>query len=164
VAADLDLLVGLHSRQSHSIGAAALVFAASWLVLRGRPAAGAATALALSLSYASHILLDFFGSDTTPPLGIMALWPFSSDFYLSPVALFMGISRRYWLAAAWAQNARSVAHELLVMLPLAGLACWLRWRFVGVARDSGPAKTAGGSSSKRTSETPIGGGARHGRS
>ena len=75
-------------------------------------------ALALGLSYGSHVLLDWLATDTSPPIGIMALWPFSSGFYLSPVTLFMGISRKYWLAAAWTQNAASVAWELLVVVPL----------------------------------------------
>jgi membrane-bound metal-dependent hydrolase YbcI (DUF457 family) len=128
VAADLDLLVGLHSRYTHSLGAAALVFAASWLALRRRQRGRSAAALALALAYASHILLDFLAADTTPPLGIMALWPFSGRFYVSPVPIFMGISRRYWLGAAWQQNALSVAWELLLLVPLTGLAVWARSR------------------------------------
>jgi membrane-bound metal-dependent hydrolase YbcI (DUF457 family) len=126
MAADLDLLVGLHSRYTHSIGAALLVFAAAWLVLRTRHPSPVAVAAAVALSYASHVLLDFLASDTTPPLGIMALWPVSDGFYLSPVTVFMGISRKYWLGTAWTQNAVSVAREVLILLPLAALSAWLR--------------------------------------
>ncbi len=126
MAPDLDLLVGLHSRQTHSIGAALLVFAGAWLVVRGRCRRPAGVALALGLSYGSHVLLDWLATDTSPPIGIMALWPFSSGFYLSPVTVFMGISRKYWLAAAWTQNAASVAWELLAVVPLTGAALWLR--------------------------------------
>jgi inner membrane protein len=126
VAADLDLLVGLHSRYTHSVGAALLVFAGAWLMLRGRVCRPAAASLALGLSYGSHVLLDWLATDTSPPIGIMALWPFSRDFYLSPVTVFMGISRKYWLAAAWTQNAASVAWELLILLPVIGAALWMR--------------------------------------
>jgi membrane-bound metal-dependent hydrolase YbcI (DUF457 family) len=126
MAADLDLLVGLHSRYTHSIGAALIVFAVAWLGLRTRLTSPIAMAAAVALSYASHLLLDFLASDTTPPLGIMALWPFSSGFYLSPVTVFMGVSRKYWLGATWAQNALSVAWELVILLPLAALVAWLR--------------------------------------
>jgi membrane-bound metal-dependent hydrolase YbcI (DUF457 family) len=126
VAADLDLLAGLHSRYTHSVGAALLVFAGAWLLLRRRAADAPATALALALSYSSHILLDWLGSDTTPPLGIMALWPFSDAFYLSPVPVFMGISRKYWLAVAWTQNAESVLRELLILVPVAAATAWIR--------------------------------------
>jgi len=124
--ADVDLLVGLHSQYTHSVGAVAIIFGLSWLALRGRATRPVAAALALAVSYGSHILLDFLGSDTAPPLGIMALWPLSDQFYLSPVPLFMGISRRYWLAAIWMQNAVSVAREVFVLLPLAAVALWFR--------------------------------------
>jgi membrane-bound metal-dependent hydrolase YbcI (DUF457 family) len=126
MAPDLDLLVGLHSRWTHSVGAAVLVFAGAWLLLRGRRGRPAAAALALGLSYGSHVLLDWLATDTSPPIGIMALWPFSSGFYLSPVTLFMGISRKYWLASAWTQNAASVAWELLIALPLSWAALRVR--------------------------------------
>ncbi len=126
VAADLDLLVGLHSRYTHSVGAALLVFACAWLVLRRTNPRAPAIALAVALAYASHILLDWLGSDTTPPLGIMALWPFSAAYCLSPVPVFMGISRRYWLATAWRQNAVSVLREVVVLLPVAAAALWAR--------------------------------------
>ena len=63
----------------------------------GRGAGSPALALACAAAVASHVLLDWLGSDTTPPLGVMALWPFTSDFYQSPFFLFMAISRRWWL-------------------------------------------------------------------
>ena len=126
MAADLDLLAGVHSRYTHSIGAALLVFAVAWLTLRRTHRRPAAVACALALSYGSHILLDWLGTDTTPPLGIMALWPFSGDFYLSPVPVFMGISRKYWLAAAWGQDATSVLRELFIVVPVALGALWVR--------------------------------------
>src|SRR5688572_33215824 len=58
VAPDLDLLVGSHRTFTHSIGAAACVAAASWLILRRRPDALPATA-ALTAAYASHPVLDW---------------------------------------------------------------------------------------------------------
>jgi inner membrane protein len=124
--ADLDLLFGIHSRYTHSLGGAAAAFAAAWLVLRGRFDRPAAAAFALALSYASHVVLDWLASDTAPPLGVMALWPFSRDFYLSPFPVFMGISRKYWLPLAWSQNAVSVAWELVLLAPVAVLAWRLR--------------------------------------
>lgn len=129
MAADLDLLAGQHSRYTHSVGAALIVFVGAWLVLRqarGLSARPARAAVGLALGYASHVLLDWLGSDTTPPYGIMALWPLSDGFYLSPVTIFLGVSRRYWLATAWAQNAVSVLREVLVLMPAAAAALWLR--------------------------------------
>ena len=126
MAPDLDLIVGLHSRWTHSVGAAILVLAATWLLLRGRHPRPATAALALGLGYGSHVLLDWLATDTAPPIGIMALWPFSNGFYLSPVTVFMGISRKFWLASAWTQNTVSVTWELLIVLPLSGVALWMR--------------------------------------
>lgn len=125
MAADLDLLAGAHSRYTHSIGAVLLVVAGAWLARR-RSHDAVAAALALGMSYASHLFLDWLATDTSPPIGIMVLWPFSSAFYVSPVTVFMGISRKYWLANAWMQNARSITWELLVVLPLTGLAVLAR--------------------------------------
>jgi membrane-bound metal-dependent hydrolase YbcI (DUF457 family) len=123
---DLDLLVHRHSQQTHSLGAAAIVFAASLALLWRREPQPVRLAAALSLGYASHVLLDWLGSDTTPPLGIMALWPASSGYYLSPFHLFMGISRRYWLAAAWRQDIEALGREVVFMVPVAAAVLYLR--------------------------------------
>jgi inner membrane protein len=90
MAADLDLLVGAHSGPTHSIGATCVVGFLTYVVgRRGR------FALAVSAAYASHILLDWLGSDSAPPIGIMALWPFTREYYESSLHLFYAISRRY---------------------------------------------------------------------
>ena len=40
----------------------------------------------------SHIGLDYFGSDTHPPSnGIMIFFPFSTDFYASPIPIFPSV-------------------------------------------------------------------------
>ena len=94
-APDLDLLAGTHSTYTHSIGAAALTALAVLLWHRGRQPR---LALACAGAVASHILLDWLGSDTTPPIGIMALWPFTREFYQSPFFVFMAITRRWSIA------------------------------------------------------------------
>jgi hypothetical protein len=123
--ADLDLLVGLHSRYTHSLGAVLLALAVTLWWTRHRGAVALSMSLAVAASYGSHVLLDWLAQDTSPPLGIMALWPFDSGFFLSPVHVFLGISRKYWLAAAWRENTVSVARELLILGPLA----WAVGRF-----------------------------------
>ena len=91
MAPDLDLLVGAHSGPTHGLGAAAIVGALVWIWGRGRgdsrTGGGSRTApaaLAVAAAYASHTLLDWLGSDTSPPIGIMALWPISRDYFESP--------------------------------------------------------------------------------
>lgn len=120
---DIDLLFGVHSGPTHSIGAAAIVAIMAWGVsgFRARPA----IILAVFAAYGSHIFLDWLGDDTSPPLGIMALWPFSHEYFISPVTVMPAISRRYWLPGFWAHNLRSLAFELAVLTPiLAGVWWW----------------------------------------
>ena len=121
LAPDLDLLFGTHSTYTHSIGAVLIVAFAALLVTRGRRPL---LALACAAAWASHLLLDWLGADSTPPLGIMALWPVTNDFYLSPFPVFNAISRRYWLADFYRHNTIAVLRELVVLVPIA----WLAWR------------------------------------
>ena len=124
-APDLDLLVGLHSMYTHSVGAAALVAAAAY-AMRGERRAR--WAVACGAAIASHILLDWLGSDTTPPIGIMALWPFSSGFYQSSLWLFPAVSRRFGEWSFVTQNLRAVVWELVLLLPITIAIGWVRRR------------------------------------
>ena len=120
---DLDLLVGSHSTYTHSVGAVALVFVAAW-ALSKRPRVAAAVAAA----WASHLLLDWLGSDTSPPIGIMALWPFTSKHYQSSFYLFDAISRRYWLPEQFVWwNLKAAMKEVLILTPLAGVSYWITY-------------------------------------
>jgi inner membrane protein len=129
---DADLLVGLHSRQTHSLGAAAMVagFAAlapeQWRVALG---AGRRWRFALGCgaAWASHVLLDWLGSDTTAPIGIMALWPWSSGFYQSDLHWFAAISRRYWQPEFVRMNALAAVREIVILGPVA----FIVWRVRG---------------------------------
>jgi hypothetical protein len=116
---DIDLLFGVHSMYTHSIGAVVLV-----LVIARVVTGGWRWAVAASLAYASHLLLDWLGHDTTPPIGIMALWPISPAYVQSNLHLFLPISRRYWVSGFLAHNLTAVAREVLCLGPLAFLAYW----------------------------------------
>jgi membrane-bound metal-dependent hydrolase YbcI (DUF457 family) len=115
-APDLDLLIHSHRGQSHSVGTACLAGAVAFLITR-RPRWG----LAVALAWSSHVLLDWVSNDTRPPIGIMALWPFSHDYYKANIEIFPAISRRYWLAEFWVYNLKAVAVELLVLGPIAAI-------------------------------------------
>ena len=79
------------------------------------PRAGAIGAM-VTLAVASHPALDWLGTDNTPPFGIMALWPFTSDYYVSSAPdVFMAVSRRYWLPEFWVYNLRVLLWELAVL-------------------------------------------------
>jgi hypothetical protein len=120
---DIDFLWGRHNMETHSLGAAALagLIALAWT--RGR---GWQVALAVSAAWATHVLFDCLGSDDTPPIGVMALWPLTSDFYLGDIGFFDAISRRYWLPNFWTHNLRAVVKEALILLPLCALAAFSR--------------------------------------
>jgi inner membrane protein len=134
MAADLDLLVGAHSGPSHGIGAALIVGAVTWAILRRAHAhRRAIAACALALAYASHTLLDWLGTDSSPPIGIMALWPFSYQYYESPWHVFMAISRRYWLPEFWTFNRLALGRELLILVPLAMLVFAMRRKSISAA-------------------------------
>jgi membrane-bound metal-dependent hydrolase YbcI (DUF457 family) len=123
LAPDLDLLVGDHRGVSHSVGmavAAGLVAAA----LTRRPRWG----LAVALAWASHVLLDWLSSDTRPPVGVMALWPLTRDYYKASVEVFPAISRRYWLAEFWGHNLKAVVVEIAIVAPVMALVLWLARR------------------------------------
>jgi hypothetical protein len=126
---DADLLFGLvdgrnhHNNEFHSVGFALLAAAAAALVFRllawRRPLA---LALAVGLGWGSHLLLDYLNLDTHPPIGLLALWPFSDAYFKSPIPVFLDIGRTLtWTAVR--SNAVAGAWELVVLLPLL-LASW----------------------------------------
>jgi len=101
--------------ETHSLGAAVAAGLLVWVGTRGR---APRLAVAVVLGWASHVAFDWLGSDDTPPLGVMALWPVSSAFYFADAFVFEAISRRYWLAGFWRHNAWAVATEVALLLPL----------------------------------------------
>jgi membrane-bound metal-dependent hydrolase YbcI (DUF457 family) len=109
--------------ETHSIGFALIV---ALLTLAWKRSARLASASALAVI--SHIVFDWLGSDDFPPLGVMALWPLSHDFYFADAYVFATISRRYWLPGFVAHNVLAVLREIGILLPLALVAYWHRLR------------------------------------
>jgi len=115
VAPDLDLLFQLvdgrnhHNNETHSVGAAILsgLVAASLLPFL-RLARSRALAVAVSLSWSTHLVLDYLNRDTNPPIGILAFWPLSDAYFKFPWPLFLDIGR----TLEWA----TVRHNLLAAL------------------------------------------------
>jgi membrane-bound metal-dependent hydrolase YbcI (DUF457 family) len=121
LAPDLDLLFGTHSTYTHSVGAVAIVTLIAWLATRD-----ARLTAAVAAAWASHLLLDWLGSDSRDPIGIMALWPFSTAHYQSGFYVFNAISRRYWMPEQfiWG-NLKAAAREVAILLPVLALAYWV---------------------------------------
>jgi membrane-bound metal-dependent hydrolase YbcI (DUF457 family) len=120
---DLDFLWGRHNMETHSLGFAILVGLAVLAWQRsGR------LAIACALSVASHVLFDWLGSDDSLPLGVMALWPLSGEFYFANAFVFESISRRYWVPDFVMHNLLAVVREVAILLPVTAALWWLRRR------------------------------------
>ena len=138
-AADLDFLPGLllgdpgrfHHGVSHSLGAA-VVFGLTMALLA--PSALSAfyprRALLFAIFYGSHLVLDFFAVDTSPPFGEPLFWPFSIQFFLSPWTPFLDVKHgQSWDAVLNWDNARAVALEVALFLPVWLGLLWARGHF-----------------------------------
>ena len=127
VAPDLDFLLGGHRGPTHSLAAAVLVGGVVWALLRGRAADAGRIALICASAWASHVLLDWLGTDTSPPMGLMALWPFSHDYFEAPVHLFSAVSRRFSRPELfWIPNLLALLRELVILGPVLLAATYLR--------------------------------------
>ena len=109
---DVDLLAGVHRGPTHGLGAAFIAGLAALAITRNLRLSVAASA-----AYASHTLLDWLGSDSSAPIGLMALWPLSREHYASDLHVFYSVSRRYWMPGFVMHNVRALAWELLILVP-----------------------------------------------
>jgi membrane-bound metal-dependent hydrolase YbcI (DUF457 family) len=113
VAPDLDLLIHDHRGFAHSLGMAVVAGLIAWGLTR-QPRWG----LAATAAIASHVFLDWLGTDTRPPIGVMAFWPVSRQYFESALHLFPAVSRRYWLAEFWVYNFKALAVEVCLLGPV----------------------------------------------
>jgi inner membrane protein len=124
---DVDFLLPLrHRGPFHSVGAAAMAFAAALILLSTASPVTRRwrTAAAVGLAYASHTLLDWLGADTSTPRGLMALWPLSTSFYISGLDVFHSVDRRYWVSGFWTRNTIAVLREIAILVPIAALSIY----------------------------------------
>ena len=132
LAPDVDLLFCFvdgrnhHNNETHSLGAAILAGLAAAVVLPLlRLARPRALAAAVSAGWTSHLVLDYLNRDTNPPIGIMALWPWSDAHYKVPWPIFLDIGRTLeWQTLL--HNLVAAAWEGAVLVPLLWAA--LRYR------------------------------------
>ena len=119
VLADIDFLFGVHSAYTHSVGATMVVGVVGVVAtLLDRKHSGR-FAIAAALAYGTHILLDWLGSDTVAPLGVMALWPLTTDYFLSGLYWFPSVCRQYRELGCWWNNLASIGWEIAFLGPLA---------------------------------------------
>jgi hypothetical protein len=123
VAPDLDLLIGRHSMETHSFGAALLAGVAATAVRLPVASTRLRIFLTATLAWSTHALLDSFGADASAPLGVMMFWPFSTEHVMLG-AFFDPISRRWWLDGFLTNNLRAAVWEVGILGPLA-VVSWL---------------------------------------
>jgi inner membrane protein len=129
IAPDLDLIAGMHREITHSVGAAVIAGGVAGLLWSAFAAATLRrdtlrVGLSAALAWGSHVLLDWLSNDTRPPIGVMALWPFTHAYYKAAIEIFPPVSRRYWESRFLVYNLRAVVVELAILAPLAGLVVW----------------------------------------
>lgn len=126
-APDLDLVFGDHRGWSHSVGASLVVGAAAAMFAAWRKGPAWRAGALVGSAYATHVLLDWLGKDSSVPGGVMALWPLAKTYSRSGVDLFPEISRRYWRPEEFVVgNLRSLAIELAILGPFVAAIAW--WR------------------------------------
>ena len=127
-APDLDLLWHRHSGETHSLGAAAIAATAAALVRW--PMAGDRWRiwLAAFLAWSSHPLLDALSPDTSPPIGVMAFWPFSHAYVQTGFAVFAPIWRNPVTFREVRHDVFAVVREVVILGPLLAVTGWWRMR------------------------------------
>src|SRR5262245_39209114 len=98
VAPDLDLLFRGHRTVSHSIGAVILVGACGMPIATVTSRPVIRLALMCAGAYASHLVLDWLGTDASQPTGIQAFWPLTDRWYISNLDLFAPAERRLFFS------------------------------------------------------------------
>jgi len=123
IAPDLDLLIGRHSMETHSVGAALLAGVAATAMRLPLASTRLRIFLTATLAWATHAILDSFGADTSEPFGVMMFWPFSREHVLFE-PFFDPISRRWWLDGFVRNNLMAAVWEVVILGPLA-VVSWL---------------------------------------
>mgnify|MGYP001213457759 CR=1 FL=1 len=77
---------------------------------------------------ASHLAADVVTEDRRAPFGIMALWPFSPEYWISPVSVFWHLRKREWGDMLQWHNAHAVLVEIAWCLPLVLLMIYWKTR------------------------------------
>ncbi len=122
---DIDFLFAAHREFTHSIGATIAVMMVAAALTNGR---STEVPCVVGAAYASHIGLDWLAADSSFPAGLMALWPFTSNYYLSSYDffLFLNVCRQVGEFQCWMNNGLALFRELTILLPVTGLVIWFQ--------------------------------------
>ena len=138
---DIDYIPGVlmgqinafHHWYTHTLGWIASVAAASWLLWRKTDRVGWSSFVVLFAALTSHLIADMYSGDGNPPYGIMALWPFTDSFYISPTSVFWSLRKATWNDVFQWYNVRAALYEAVVILPVI-VAVLIFKRFASVSK------------------------------
>ncbi len=77
----------------------------------------------MSITYISHLIMDYFGKDTSYPYGEQLFWPLSSNYFLSPFSIFNDVhkasSSKIFIQSLfnW-HNLMTIIQEIIILLPV----------------------------------------------
>lgn len=70
----------------------------------------------------SHVLLDYFSADTAVPYGVPMFWPFTSEYFMSPLPIFMSIKKvndsSFFQSLFVLHNILAALWELVICVPV----------------------------------------------
>ncbi|OGV43086.1 MAG: hypothetical protein A2X46_11675 [Lentisphaerae bacterium GWF2_57_35] len=133
---DLDLLPGLwvgnlnafHHAYTHTLGWVFLMSAGVYLCWRSfHPEDGWRCFVLFFLAALSHLGIDYLTEDTSYPYGVMAFWPFQSDYFLFNRSYFLGPEKANVAALFQWHNVKVMIVDFLVCLPI--LLAVLVWKW-----------------------------------
>jgi membrane-bound metal-dependent hydrolase YbcI (DUF457 family) len=127
-APDLDYIPGLlagdahafHHAYTHTLGWVLIVTGAGWLMLYRR-VPGWRVVLVIPLALLSHLAADLVTADGSAPFGIMALWPITGDFFISPVSFYHRLAKSTLSEVFQWYNVSVVLTELVRTAPIVAL-------------------------------------------
>jgi membrane-bound metal-dependent hydrolase YbcI (DUF457 family) len=125
MAPDLDLAFTEHRTVTHSIGAVCVVALIAVIAAAAARRPVARISAMCAAAYASHLLLDWLGTDVYFPYGLQALWPISREWYISGTDVFRQAARHHlFTRAVLIANAKAMAQEVAILGPVV-VALWL---------------------------------------
>ncbi len=125
---DIDFLFGAHREFTHSIGATIAIMVVAATLTNWR---STEVPCVVGAAYASHIGLDWLAADSSFPAGLMALWPFTSNYYVSSYDffLFLNVCRQVGEIQCWMNNGLALLRELTILLPVTVAVIWFQRAF-----------------------------------
>jgi membrane-bound metal-dependent hydrolase YbcI (DUF457 family) len=124
-APDIDYLFGtfygnwnkFHQAATHSVLFIFVLSVLTFYFLKWRKREKMFSFLFIFILILSHIGLDFFCEDTSPPIGLPLFFPFSYDYFHSSFELFPAVRKKTFADALQIHNIRVVLIEMLLIMP-----------------------------------------------